>query len=318
VGVVSQVHTVIANQAIMDHLPELDEFEIISCLGYGARSTIYAVSEKKTGQVYALKRVIRKSSEDDRFLEQAEQEYAIASQFDHPALRKCVRMIRRRKLLKTTELFLLMELFDGTSLDVHRPDSLVKLIQIFIQVAQGLSAIHRLGYVHADIKPNNILVNEKLATKIIDFGQSCSIGTVKTRIQGTPDYIAPEQVGRGPLTPATDVFNFGATMYWCVTDHHIPTLIPKKKAENPTAPPPPRELKPPHEINPRIPMPLSRVIVDCVQNRPSYRPPDFTTVIPRLELALTVTKADSPLTRVRDLEPAIPESKDESKDDSLG
>ena len=49
----------IANQATMDPLPEIADFEIISCLGYGARSTIYAVSEKKSGQVYALKRVVR-------------------------------------------------------------------------------------------------------------------------------------------------------------------------------------------------------------------------------------------------------------------
>src|SRR5262249_37279605 len=158
------------------------------------------------------------------------------------------RMIRKRKLLKTIELQILMELFDGTSLDVHRPDSLSKLIQIFIQVAEGLTQVHRLGFVHADIKPNNILVNDKLVTKIIDFGQSCQIGTIKSRIQGTPDYIAPEQVGRGRLTPATDVFNFGATMYWCVTDHHIPTLIPKKKDGEARKPAQPRELKPPHEI----------------------------------------------------------------------
>ncbi len=312
----------IANQVTMEQSPEFDDFDLIQCLGYGARSAIYSVSEKKTGQLYALKRVVRKSSEDDRFLEQAEQEYAIASQFDHPALRKCIRMIRRRKMLKTTELLLVMEFVDGTSLDVHRPNSLVKLIQIFIQVAQGLAAVHRLGFIHADIKPNNILVNEKLAVKIIDFGQSCSIGTVKTRIQGTPDYIAPEQVGRGPLTPATDVFNFGATMYWCVTDHHVPTLIPKKNKDGSASHPPPmpgvpRELKPPHEINPKIPMPLSRVIVDCVQNRPSHRPADFSTVIPRLELALSVTKSDSPLGRNPPSESGIPDSMDDTKDDSL-
>jgi len=275
----------------MEQLPELGDYEIISCLGYGARSTIYAVSEKKSGQVYALKRVVRKGPEDDRFLEQAETEYAIASQFDHPALRRCIKLIRRRRLLKVNELLMLMELVDGTSLDVHRPSSLVTLIQVFIQVAGGLAAMHRLGYVHADIKPNNILVNENLVVKLIDFGQSCTIGTVKQRIQGTPDYIAPEQVGRGPLTAATDVFNFGATMYWCVTDHHIPTLIPKKKegSDKPAS----RELIPPHEINAKIPMPLSRLIVDCVQNRPSHRPPDFNTVIPRLELALSVTKSDA-------------------------
>jgi len=298
-------------------LPELEDYEVISRLGYGARSTIYAVSEKKSGQVYALKRVVRKGPEDDRFLEQAEQEFAIASQFDHPVLRRCIRMIRRRKMLKTAELYLLMELVDGTSLDVHRPNSLITMIEVFLQVASGLSAMHRMGYVHADIKPNNILVNENLAVKIIDFGQSCTTGTVKQRIQGTPDYIAPEQVGRGPLTAATDVFNFGATMYWCVTDHHIPTLIPKKKDKVDKAPPAPRELKPPHEINPRIPMPLSRLIVDCVQNRPSHRPPDFTTVIPRLELALTVTRSDIGVrSKQSELANAIPESRDASGDAS--
>jgi len=144
--------------------------------------------------------------------------------------------------------------------------------------------------------------------KIIDFGQSCAIGTVKSRIQGTPDYIAPEQVGRGPLTPATDIFNFGATMFWCVTDRHIPTLIPKKKSG--VAQVDSRELKAPHELNPMIPMPLSRVIMDCVQNRPSHPPQDFSAVIPRLELALSVCRHDIPRARASEAAFAAPESKD--------
>ncbi len=299
----------------MEQLPELPDFEILSCIGYGARSTIYAVSERRTHQVYALKRVIRRSHEDDRFLEQAEQEYAISSQFDHPALRRSYRLIKRRKLLKVSELFLLMELFDGTSLDAQRPTSLTSLIRIFIQVAQGLQAIHKLGFVHADIKPNNILVNEALAVKIIDYGQSCAIGTIKQRIQGTPDYIAPEQVGRGPLIPATDIFNFGATLYWCTTDRHIPTLIPKRKAgpvalEN-------RDLTPPHEINPRIPMPLSRLILDCVENRPAARPQEFGSVLPRLDLAMSVARAENPHPR-QSATMAMPvaESTDDSRDES--
>jgi serine/threonine-protein kinase len=300
----------------MEPFPEIADFEIISCLGYGARSTIYAVSEKATKQVYALKRVVRKSPEDDRFLEQAEQEFNIASQFDHPVLRKSIRIIRKRKLLKTMELFLLMELVDGTSLDIQRPSKLTTLIKVFIQAAQGLSAMHRMGFVHADIKPNNILVNDQNKVKIIDFGQSCSIGTVKSRIQGTPDYIAPEQVGRGPLTPATDVFNYGATLYWCTTDHHIPTLIPRKNKNG--VPVEPRgEAQAPHEINPAIPVPLSRLIMDCVQKLPTQRPQDFTTVIPRLELALSLSRSDSPLRMPKpELENLIPDSRDGSADES--
>lgn len=296
----------------MEPLPEIPDFEVLSCLGYGARSTIYAVSDKRTGQLYALKKVVRRSADDDRFLEQAEQEFAISSQFDHPVLRKSHRLIKRRKLLRVAELYLLMDLFDGTSLDVHRPDSLAILIRIFCQTALGLAAMHKLGYVHADIKPNNILVNEKQEVKIIDFGQSCAIGTVKSRIQGTPDYIAPEQVGRGPLTPATDVFNLGATLYWCVTDRHIPTLIPKKKggavAEN-------RELTPPHILNPKVPVPLSRLILDCVQNRPTQRPSDMNQVHSRLELAATVAgKAEGLSSKIPVA--AIPDSTDDTGDDS--
>jgi serine/threonine protein kinase len=270
----------------MDPYPDIPDFEILSCLGFGARSTIYAVVERKTQQIYALKRVVRKSADDDRFLEQAEQEYAICSQFNHPTLRRAHRLIRRRKMIKISELYLLMDMFDGTSLDVERPSNLPSLLQIFIQVAQGLNEMHKLGYVHADIKPNNILVNDEKQVKIIDFGQSCPVSTVKTRIQGTPDYIAPEQVDRGPLTPATDVFNLGATMYWCVTDRHIPTLMPKKRTST-VAVVPRGELVPPHQLNEQCPIPLSRLIMDCVQNRPSQRPSDMNQLVARMQLALS-------------------------------
>jgi serine/threonine-protein kinase len=271
----------------MEPLPEISDFEVLSCLGYGARSTIYAVCENRTGQVYALKRVMRRSAEDDRFLEQASQEYQISSQFDHPALRKSHRLIKKRKLLTTVELHLLMDLVDGTSLDSERPANLRSLLSIACQVARGLGAMHKLGYVHADIKPNNILVNADGQCKIIDFGQSCSIGTVKSRIQGTPDYIAPEQVALGPLTPATDVFNFGATFYWCVTDRHVPTVIPKRRQG--LAAVSSRELVSPHEINPRIPVSFSKLLLECIENRPSDRPASMDEVLSRLELVLSLS-----------------------------
>ena len=302
----------------MEAPPDLADYEVISCLGYGARSTIYAVSERRTGQLYALKRVIRRGPEDDRFLEQAEIEYSISSQLDHPALRKTYRIIKRRNFLRVTELYLLMEMFDGTSLDIQRPNSMSSLIKIFTQVAGGLSSMHKAGYVHADIKPNNLLVDENGQVKVIDYGQSCSIGTVKSRIQGTPDYIAPEQVNRGPLTPATDIFNLGATLYWCTTDRHVPTLIPKKRQGVASVD---KQFVAPYELNLKVPLPLSRLIMDCVQNRPSERPPDMTTVISRLETALSVAKSMRREAKgqpgiPKRLASAVPESKDDSHDEA--
>ena len=66
------------------------------------------------------------------------------------------------------------------------------------------------GYVHADTKPNNIIVSAKGTVKIIDLGQSCPLGTIKERIQGTPDFIAPEQVNRRPLARRVRPYVIGA------------------------------------------------------------------------------------------------------------
>src|SRR5207253_525045 len=200
----------------------------------GARSTIYRVRNPETNQLYALKHVIRTDPKDIRFIEQMENEFEISKQFTHPNLRRTYDLkISKSMLLKVNEAFLLMELVDGKPLDVRLPSDLMQIIDTFIQVAQGLKAMHSMGYVHCDIKPNNILRNESGKVKVIDFGQSCKIGTIKERIQGTPDYIAPEQVARRPVSVATDVFNLGASLYWALTGRHIPTLYTvNKKGEN--------------------------------------------------------------------------------------
>jgi serine/threonine-protein kinase len=141
--------------------------------------------------------------------------------------------------------------------------------------------MHQKGFVHCDMKPNNILLSKAGSIKIIDLGQSCRIGTTKQRIQGTPDYIAPEQVKRKPLGPKTDIFNLGATMYWALTGHNVPTLIPKKDS---FGLPIQQEFKPPHEIRDQLPMPVSKLVMDCVKEEPAERPPDMSTVVSRLDM----------------------------------
>jgi len=264
---------------------KLAGYNVLAEIGRGAASVIYLVQEPKTKQVRALKHVQKSSAKDQRFIIQAEREYEIAQKVRHPLIREIERMIKgRQRLLTVNEVFLLMEYVDGVSVEQHPPASLEQAMPIFVQTARALDHMHNCGYVHADMKPNNVVVTDDGTVKIIDLGQACPIGTVKERIQGTPDYIAPEQVHRREITPLTDVYNMGATIYWCVTQQHIPTALPKDNSlvstlddqfiERPT---------PPSEINPRVPALLSDLAMHCVEVNPEDRPGSMADVAERLE-----------------------------------
>jgi serine/threonine-protein kinase len=159
-------------------------------------------------------------------------------------------------------------------------------------VATGLNAMHREGFIHCDIKPNNILMGKAGSIKIIDLGQSCKIGTTKRRIQGTPAYIAPEQVRRKPLGPGTDVFNLGATMYWALTGKNVPTLIHKRNGtlipqrNGPAGIVIQRQYPAPHELKKGVPIGISRLVMDCVKDKPTQRPPNMMTLISRLDMMI--------------------------------
>jgi len=264
---------------------ELPGYTVVSTLGRGAKTSILEVADLRTGEIWALKRAIKRSSEDNRFLEQVENEHRISQQVTHPALRKCGELIRVRKWMRVSELLLFMEYIDGTTLEYEKPESVMQTIHYLSQIAAGIHALHEAGYVHADIKPNNILrAGSDGQVKLIDLGQSCKIGHIKERIQGTPDYIAPEQVRRSPIDQRTDVFNFGATLYWLLTKRAFPTLIASKgRAGIDLAGP--KDAPPPHELNKDVPTALSKLIMECCLERPQDRPHNMKQIIARLQIA---------------------------------
>ena len=263
-------------------LLNIGEFSIIKRIGTGARSTIYLAADQARGSNIALKRVIFERPEDSRIFEQVETEYKVGRRIDHPYVRKCYKLRKIRSMLRTKELLLSMEYFDGQSLEDGPALSLVDVLLVFRMVANGLNAMHQQGFVHCDIKPNNILLSQTGAMRDMDLEQSYNIGTTKRRIQGTPDYIAPEQVRRKPLGPKTDIFNLGATMYWALTGHTVPTLIPKKNELGLAIP---KKLKAPHKVR-KIPITASKLVTDCVQNDPAQRPRNMMEITSRLDLII--------------------------------
>jgi serine/threonine protein kinase len=265
-------------------------FTIIKRIGSGARSTIYLATDDEDGMTVALKRLIIEKPEDHRVFEQTELEYKVARKIDHPYVRKCYKLRRIRSMFRVRELLLSMEHFDGRTLEETTTLSLGDVLLVFRMVAAGLNALHHAGYVHCDIKPNNILISKTGAIKIIDLGQSCPIGTVKSRIQGTPDYIAPEQVQRKTLGPKTDIFNLGATMYWALTGKNVPTLIPKKTAilgrKDGSGYNSSGKCLPPHELRRQLPIGISKLVMDCIKQDPAERPTNMVEVMSRLDLMI--------------------------------
>jgi serine/threonine protein kinase len=272
---------------------KIGTYNVLAKLGEGAASILYAVQDPKSKQVSALKHVEKTDEKSQRFLDQVEQEYAIGSKLDHVSIRKLTKLVRHRKMFKVTAVSMIMELVDAMTLDQQLPKNHAQAVEVFSQIARGLAHMHERGYVHADIKPNNVLIGENNTIKIIDLGQACAIGTIKKRIQGTPGYMAPEQAHRTEITPQTDIYNFGAMMYWVLVGEVIPTAMPPKNAqdglltgavetENIALP------DPPHIRNPRIHPLLSKQIIDCIQPQPENRPESMEYVANRLELILDV------------------------------
>jgi serine/threonine-protein kinase len=264
---------------------KLLQYDVIDRLGEGAKSFIFLVVDPATRRQYALKHVTRVDPKDIRFIEQMETEFEVSRNFTHPNLRRSYELkVNKTLLMKVTEAFLLMELVDGKPLDVRPPGTIMEIVDTFIAAAHGLKAMHALGYVHCDIKPNNILRNERGDVKVIDFGQSAKIGTVKERIQGTPDYIAPEQVHRKPIDVQTDVYNLGATLYWALVGKPIPTLYTvNKKGENSFLVD--TRIETPQQLNEKVPTALSNLTIDMIASKKERRPSTMDEVITRLELA---------------------------------
>jgi eukaryotic-like serine/threonine-protein kinase len=258
-------------------------YEIIAPVGEGAGSLIYVATEPKSGQLCALKHVVVRTDRDQRFVDQLKGEYEVGRKVADAHLRRCLDLkVKANWLGKVSEAALIMELVDGVPLDRQCPRSVLDVVDCFAQVAHGLHALHTLGYVHCDLKPANILWCAGNVAKVIDLGQACPVGTKKERIQGTPDYIAPEQVKREAVTPRTDVFNLGASMYWCLTGQKMPTLFTVQKSDNSflvdTA------IPSPHDLKPSIAENLSNLIMDCVRIRADKRPADMADVARRLEV----------------------------------
>jgi hypothetical protein len=157
-----------------------------------------------------------------------------------------------------------------------------EVIQLGREVAAGLAAAHARDLVHRDIKPANIwLAAASGSAKILDFGLARAADgtgglTDPAAIPGTPAYLSPEQVDGKPADARSDLFSLGATLYRAATGHVAfsgPTVSAVLRAVTAHDPPPP------HQVIPKVPVPLSDLILRLLAKEPSARPQSAREVV---------------------------------------
>jgi serine/threonine-protein kinase len=130
--------------------------------------------------------------------------------------------------------------------------------------------MHRRGVYHGDLKPGNLMLSKDGIVKVIDFGTAWIKGQPKDRVQGTPQYRAPEQANARVVDEKTDLYNLGATMYRMLTgsyanDGIIPNGVDSAFGRR-------FRVKSPIDLNPEIPGTLNEAIMGCLETDPDRRP----------------------------------------------
>ena len=247
------------------------EYRVVKALGAGAGSTILLVHDVHTGSRYALKVVKRQSADDDIYVNQAKHEFEVAQRLSHPNILRIYDCREKRRWFRTDSVELLMEYVEGRNLDELQVKNLGQVVLMFIQVASALSHMHRRGVYHGDVKPGNILLSRAGQVKLIDFGTAWIKGEPKDRVQGTLQYMAPEQVNERTVDDRTDIYNFGATLYRIVTGQYANLEIPGMTLGSMGR----RGRASPLKLRPDVPGNLNETIMACLEDDPAQRPAGF-------------------------------------------
>jgi eukaryotic-like serine/threonine-protein kinase len=273
----------------------IGKFQVVGPLGTGAHSSILHVRRNADSKHYALKVVPIDGPDDQKFLDQAEHEFKVAQMLDHPNLIKIYALEEQKDwLFRVKKVHVLIEFVNGKTLDQLPRISLPRLVQIFERIAAGLVHMHRRQVCHGDLKPNNAMLSRTGEVKVIDYGLAWIKGQGKDRVQGTPEYMAPETAKNKMVNERTDIYNFGALMYRMTTWRLPPPTVSVEDGGMPIdAKMWERLYKPVTEFTPDAPKALCDLIQQCLSYKAAARPERASEVQGALDhLAETLVQSD--------------------------
>ncbi|HXI55485.1 MAG TPA: serine/threonine-protein kinase, partial [Polyangia bacterium] len=250
----------------------IDQYRLSELLARSGMASIFKAVDSESGQTVALKIPHPHLESDVVFFERFQREEKIGQRLEHPHI---IKVLKPRD---KSRMYMAMEFVEGRSLRAviqsERTLPPERALEIARQVTEALVYLHSQGVVHRDIKPENILLVGEHGLKILDFGIALDDSARRltwaglSSTLGTPDYMAPEQVGGRRGDVRTDVYAAGTLLYEMLTGNlpysnpNPQALMRAKTTEDP---------RPPGYFLPTIDPALESVILRAIARAPRDR-----------------------------------------------
>jgi tetratricopeptide (TPR) repeat protein/tRNA A-37 threonylcarbamoyl transferase component Bud32 len=262
----------------------VSHYRILEPLAEGGMGAVYIAEDTHLGRRVAIK-FPTGSSDEHHFRARFLREARAVSRLSHPH----IATIYDYGETDEGQPFLVMELIEGNSLSdfMHAGQmTLVRAVEIIEAIAEALGEAHSHGIVHRDVKPTNIMINERHEIKVLDFGlakqfieepthsadpDARTLLATRTRsgaVVGTPLYLSPEQATSAPVDARSDLFALGALLYECITGHPAfagASVIEIAAQVIYVTPPAPSVL------NEQVPKELDKIVMKALEKRPEDR-----------------------------------------------
>ena len=261
-------------------------YQVRRLIARGGTATVYEGLDERLERPVALKIMHPHVADDPSFVARARREAKSAARLHHPN----VVAVLDQGHTADGVLYLVLEYVDGPTLrDVvahEAPMTPRRTLDLLIPVLRGLTQAHRIGLVHRDVKPENVLLTRGGQVKVADFGLTRAVDehTTSTTVMGTVGYAAPELVGDGPVDQRSDVYAVGIMAYEMLTGSRPYTGTALQVATAHVS----RDVPAPGGLAQGVPAALDEFVLRATSRDAAQRPADAAAL---LDLALAIRRS---------------------------
>ncbi len=251
-------------------------FRLLKRLGAGGMGTTFLAEDEGLDRKVAIKVMQNFMAEDPKAFDTFKNEAQSAARLNHPHVAQ-VHSFGREKGIPYLE----MELVPGGDLSKFISEGTVLdpafVIRVGMEIAEGLKAAEEGGLFHGDVKPENILFDENMNAKLVDFGLASRATQGKSdELWGTPYYIAPEKVQKKMNSARSDIFSLGATLYHAIAgkppfDGADAVEVIKARFKGPA--------KPLDQVRPGVEPEVARIVTRMMYSDLFQRYPNYNSLI---------------------------------------